>query len=270
MKTVFTLSLRGRFILLMLGISLLWGSRLALAQAPLSPTEAMLRANQSYEAGNFREAAETYEAIIQAGVRDSAIYYNLGNAYFKQGELGRAVLNYRRAQALNPRDADIAANLRIARSQTADQIEASAEGTTANLIQVAEEWLTLHEAALLALALWLLIGLFAMLFVLKPRWRRSCGVVMAVLAVFLIIGLISMASRFYRERWYPSAVVIASEANVTSGPGTADQYLLEFTLHPGTEVRLLESRPGWRRIALPGDLQGWVAEEAIEPVSTDS
>jgi tetratricopeptide (TPR) repeat protein len=267
MKTVFTLPLRVGFILLVLGISLLWGSRLVLAQAPLSPTEAMLRANQSYETGNFREAAETYEAIIEAGVRDSTVYYNLGNAYFKQGDLGRAILNYRRAQALNPRDADITANLKIVRAQTADQIDASAEGTSANLIQVAEEWLTLHEAALLALVLWLLIGLFALLSVLRPRWRRPCGMGMAVLAVFLVIGLVSMASRYYREQRYPPAVVVASEANVTSGPGTADQYLLEFTLHPGTEVRLLESRPGWRRIALPGDLQGWVAEEAIEPVS---
>lgn len=237
-----------------------------LAQNGTGLAEAMLAANQKYEAGEFQGAAEAYEAIIAAGTYDSSVYYNLGNAYFKRGDLGRAILSYRRAHVLNPRDPDIVANLRIARSQTVDQIEATAAGSIANFVQVAEDWLTLQEAGILALVLWLLIGFFALLAVLKPRWRRWTGVVMAVLALFLVIGLFSMASRFYRAQRYPPAVVVAEQVNVTSGPGNADQYLLEFTLHSGTEVLVLESRPGWRRISLPGDLQGWVTAEAVEPV----
>lgn len=256
------------FVAAAMGLFLING--LVLAQNATGPAEAMLAANQQYEAGEFQAAAEAYEAIIAAGVRESSVYYNLGNAYFKQGDLGRAILSYRRAHALNPRDPDIVANLRIARAQTVDQIEAATAGSIANFVQVAEDWLTLHEAGILALVLWLLIGLFALLAVLKPRWRRWTGVVMAVLALFLVIGLLSMASRYYRIQRYPPAVVVAEQVNVTSGPGNADQYLLEFTLHSGTEVLVLESRPDWRRVSLPGDLQGWVAAEAIEPVLTGS
>jgi hypothetical protein len=54
---------------------------------------------------------------------------------------------------------------------------------------------------------------------------------------------------------------------VTSGPGTSEQYLVEFTLHAGAEVSLIENRSGWDRIALPGDLQGWAPAEAVEQVS---
>jgi tetratricopeptide (TPR) repeat protein len=225
----------------------------------------MLRANQSYEAGQFVEAAAIYEAIIEAGIHNSDLYYNLGNAYFKQGDLGRAILNYRRAQRLMPRDTDINTNLNFARTQTVDQLETTGGGLT-NLVQVAEEWLTLNEALVLALALWVFICYFAVLTILLPRLRRVFGWVMVVLALLLVIGLLSIANRFYTDWRYPSAVVVAPEVEITSGPGDSEQYLVEFTLHAGAETRLLEERPGWRRISLPGNLQGWAPAEAVEGI----
>jgi tetratricopeptide (TPR) repeat protein len=235
------------------------------AQSEVTPTEAMLRANQSYEAGKFGEAAAIYEAIVEARIYNSDLYYNLGNAYFKQGDLGRAILNYRRAQRLTPRDADVAANLNFARAQTVDQLETTG-GELTNLVQAAEEWLTLNEALVLALALWVLICYFAVLTIILPRLRPIFGWVMAVLALFLMIGLISIANRLYTEWRYPPAVIVAPEVDITSGPGGSEQYLVEFTLHAGTEVRLLEERPGWRRISLPGNPQGWAPAEAVEGI----
>ena len=238
----------------------------ALAQSPRDPTEAMLAANRSYEVGQFEEAAAGYEAILEAGLSNSDLYYNLGNAYFKQGDLGRAILNYRRAQRLDPRDGDITANLNVARTQTVDQLERGGPGMLANWVQVAEEWLTLSEAAILALFLWFILNFLAILTILLPRLRRLLGMAMAVVALFLMAGLISIANRFYVERQYPPAVIVARQVDVTSGPGSPAQYLTEFELHAGAEVHLLESRASWRRITLPGDLQGWVPAEAVEPV----
>jgi tetratricopeptide (TPR) repeat protein len=225
----------------------------------------MLRANQNYEAGLFTEAVGIYEAIIEAGIHNSDLYYNLGNAYFKQGDLGRAILNYRRAQRLTPRNPDVAANLSFARGLAIDQFENTEEGLT-NLVQAAEEWLTVNEAVVLALILWVLICYFAVLAILLPRQRRVFSWVMAGLALFLAIGLASIANRLYSDWRYPPVVVLAEEVKITSGPGDADQYLAEFTLHAGAELHLLESRPGWRRITLPGDLQGWAPAEAVEEV----
>jgi tetratricopeptide (TPR) repeat protein len=239
---------------------------LALAQDSISPTEAMLAANQAYEAGEFLEAAAGYEAIIRFGIRNSDVYYNLGNTYFKQGDLGRAILNYRRAQRLAPRDADIIANLRIARAQTVDRLDVEAEGAMANVVQIAEEWLTLREAAILALALWLFICLLAILAILVPRLRRFWQTAMVVLGLLLVMGLLSMTNRLYTGWQRSPAVIVARQVNVTSGPGSSDQYLVEFNLHAGAEVRLLESRPGWRRITLADDLQGWVPKETVELV----
>lgn len=239
---------------------------LALAQSPSSPAEAMLVANQRYEIGNYDEAIAGYEAIIAAGVRNSDVYYNLGNAYFKQGDMGRAILNYRRAQQLDPPDADIAANLALARTQTVDKLEVPPEGVLINIVEIAEEWLTLNQAALLALGLWFLMCVAFVVAIFQPRWRRLSAGTMAILAILLLIGLMSMANRLYKETQSPPAVIIAPQVDVTSGPGGGDQYLVEFELHAGAEVRLLESRIGWRRITLPGSLEGWVPGEAVEPV----
>lgn len=238
----------------------------ALAQTEVSPTEAMLRANQQYEAGQYAAAVEIYEAILAAGLHNSDLYYNLGNAYFKQGELGRAILNYRRAQRLSPRDGDIAANLDFARRQAADRLEAS-DGTLANLSQATAAWLTLNEAVVLALFVWVLICYFAVLAILLPRPRRIFNWTMGGLALLLLLGAASIGNRLYNEWQYPPAVVVARQIDITSGPGSADQYVVNFTLHAGAEVRLLESRPGWRRVALPGDLQGWAPVEAMAEVN---
>jgi hypothetical protein len=178
--------------------------------------------------------------------------------------LGHAIVNYRRAQQLSPRDPDIATNLATARSQTIDKLED--ESGLGNLVKVAEEWLTLNEAAVLALILWVLICYFAVLAILLPRQRRIFSWVMVVLGIFLVIGVFSIANRLYTAWRYPPAVVVAQEIEITSGPGDAEQYLVEFNLHAGAEVNILESRPAWRRIMLSGNLQGWVPAEAVEAV----
>ncbi len=261
---LFTLRFTLLAILLLL-LATMFAAPLSQAQDSISPPEAMLAANQNYEAGDYAEAAAGYEAIVAYGIQNSDVYYNLGNAYFKLGDLGRAILNYRRAYRLAPRDPDITTNLTIAQAQTIDQLEAPG-GALTDLVQLAEEWLTLREAAILALVLWLIICGLVVLSILMSRLRRWLWLPLAMVGLLLVVGLISMVNRIYTEQHYPPAVIVAQQVDVTSGPGDADQYLVEFDLHSGAEVQLLESRAGWRRISLPGDLQGWVPAEAMELV----
>ncbi len=266
-RSSFTITPRRLLSLLLLPILILHlTNNVVQAQEPISPVEAMLVANQAYEAGDYLQAAAGYEAIIRYGVHNSDVYYNLGNAYFKHGDLGRAILNYRRAYRLDPRDTDILTNLSIARAQTVDRLEATDERTLANLVQFAEEWLTLREAAFLALFLWIILCGLAILAIVLPRQRRLWIIGIAAVGLFLVTGLLSITNRYYTEQRNPPAVIVAQQVDVTSGPGGADQYLVEFDLHSGAEVSLLESRPGWRRLTLPGNLQGWVPEEAVELV----
>ncbi len=260
-----------RTVLLPLAIlSLLLGLAIPLLAQNPPPTEALLRANRLYEAGDFAAAAEAYQSLIDGGLRNSLLYYNLGNAWFKQGDLGRAILNYRRAARLAPRDPDIRANLSLARAQTVDAIEAGSRAPLQELVTLAQTWLTLNEMALLTLGLWFAVAVLviARSHTAPGRRRTLWQSLLVAAALLLFLSLPLFAGRLYEERTRPAAVVIAPEVNVTSGPG--EQYVTEFTLHSGAEVRLIERRDYWVRLTLPGgQLQGWVPAGAVEAVAAN-
>jgi tetratricopeptide (TPR) repeat protein len=244
---------------------------LLLAKPSTSAVEMMTTANKLYEEGQFEQAAQGYQQLVDQGFNDSALLYNLGNAYFKQGDYGRAILNYRRAEQLAPRDPDIEANLYLARAQTIDQLEdvANDEGFFSSVVKLTQGWLTLDELAKAALGLWVVFALLLIAFTSSKKGstlRESLGYVLVVTLFLMTVGIVGLGSRLYLENTRPEAVVVAHEVNVTSGPGS--QYVTEFTLHGGTEVSLVENRENWVRLALAsGELQGWVPAGAVEPVT---
>ena len=238
----------------------------ALAQSP-PPTDLMAEANAQYERGEFADAAQQYEALIDSGYEDATLYYNLGNAYFKNDDLGRAVLNYLRAEELSPRDTDIRANLDLARGRAVDQVESGGESLIASVSNVARRWMTVGEMGVISLLLWVASALaIGTLIVWRAVPRRTAvrnGAIVASAATLL--SLLLLVSMLYANPNDDSAVVVESTVNVVSGPG--EQYETEFTLHSGAQVRLVDSRQGWVRITLPGDdLQGWVPSNAVEAV----
>jgi tetratricopeptide (TPR) repeat protein len=245
---------------------------LLLAGSPsASAGEKMHTANQLYETGQIDLAVQAYEQLVGQGVVDSALFYNLGNAYFKQGDPGRAILTYRRAQELAPRDPDIAANLALARAQAMDEFETVEEsGLLDQFGQAVRGWFTLDELAMIALAGWILFVFVLILFVstrARSAWQKALQYALVAAAVVLVVGLLSLGSALHLEQNRSEGVVVAAEVDVTSGPGA--QYVTEFTLHSGAEVDLVEVRPNWVRLALPGgEVEGWVPASAIEPIGS--
>src|SRR5213080_2194997 len=75
------------------------------------------KANQEYAQGHFKEAIAGYETLVRSGPLSANLFYDLGNAYFRNGDFGRAILNYERALALEPHHPETQANLRIARDE---------------------------------------------------------------------------------------------------------------------------------------------------------
>jgi hypothetical protein len=243
---------------------------LLLAKSVPMAHEAMGTANQLYEMGRFTQAAQAYQQLADQGVVDSALFYNLGNAYFKQGNYGRAIVNYRRAQELAPRDADIKANLEMARAQAVDDFEVMQESDLPSVIgQSVKGWLSLNELAMAALGAWILFVLLVIL-VSSARpgstWQKSLQYALVTMTVVMAVGVLALGSYLYIDHTDTAGVIIVSEVDVNSGPGT--QYVTEFTLHDGAEVEVVESRGSWIRLVLPsGEMGGWVPAEAVEPVA---
>ena len=232
--------------------------------------ELFFLANQAYRDGHFQEAIDGYRKLIESGHENGHLFYNLGNAYFKQGDYGRAILYYRRAEQLAPRDPDVAANLELARAQTGDQLEATdGEGFFSRLTQFVQGWLTLNELATITLGVWFLFAFLLIVFSgskTGSAWRKGLQYGLVVTSLALAVGIFALASCLYAENNHSEGLVVASEVNVTSGPGS--QYVTEFTLHNGAEVNLVETRGNWVRLALPGgELQGWAPASAVEAVA---
>jgi hypothetical protein len=254
-------------IMLFLGLALVSGwlaVRPSLAQAADTSV-----ADSLYGNGRYAEAAQAYEQIITAGAADSALYYNLGNAYFRQGDVGRAILNYQRAAQLNPRDADIQANLALARAQATDQFAPESGSPLDTFANATRNVVTLNEMALLALGAWLLFGVLWFLYYQNRhgRGRKPLQIALFGVGVMVFLTAGAMGSRMWLEgkNGRIPAVVVAAIAPVSAEPNA--NTITEFSLHSGAEVEIREQRGEWVRLALPGgQVQGWIPATAVESV----
>lgn len=264
---------RSTLSLILIGLLLLAGLFLALTifspqvAADVTVVDA---ANQLYAAGHYAEAIQLYEGQVARGVQDSALFFNLGNAYFQQGDLGRAVLNLERAAQLNPRDADIQINLDLVREQTTELFAEEPEGPMAVLAD-ATGWMTENETAVLVLSFWFLLGFLILarrqVESSKVQKALQVGAVLA-LALLLITGA-SLASRSFLAETQPTGVVVLPTVAVSNGPGAA--FVTEFSVSGGTTVNFTEIQGEWVRLAVPeGAGENWLPAKAIETVADDA
>lgn len=218
--------------------------------------------NVQYAKGQFDQATKTYEQVIAAGARNGAVYFNLGNAYFKQLSIGQAVLAYERARRLMPRDRDVSANLTIARLRTVDQIKSPEPWLISSwLLSV-----TVNEVLATTSLLFYAVSLLALLYLLtaKAEIRRLVLRIGIGVVPLLLISLAILSARLYQEAGRDEAIILVTVKEVRSGPGASYEKL--FALHEGTKVRVVETRGKWLRIGIPDGKSGWMDEESLERI----
>jgi tetratricopeptide (TPR) repeat protein len=215
-------------------------------------------ANKLYEQGKYPESAEAYESLLKQGKISAALLFNLGNAWFKAGQTGKAILSYRRALELAPRDPDIQANLRFVRE--------TVPGPRTTLDQRSRflKLLTPNELTLLtSIALWLWFGLMIWQ-TIKPGARELLGRPLffsGLIACGLLVWLVVEVQSEYTGS---PAVVTASEAAVRYGP--LDESQVFFNLKDGAEVRIRSSQPGWLEIEDASHRKGWLKTESVTQI----
>jgi tetratricopeptide (TPR) repeat protein len=220
------------------------------------PSAAFEQANRLYEQGKFEEAAAAYEKMIGSRLVSPALYFNLGNALFKSGQLGRAILNYRLAEQLAPRDPDIRANLRFARNHVDGATAPPGGGWRHGL-----ERLTINEwTALMCLALWLWFGLLA-LAQWRPELKKSLRGYTATAGAGAAVLAACLALVCY-DRWeIQSAIVSAREAVVRYGP--LDESQSFYTVRDGAELTVLDSKGDWLQVTDRAKRTGWLRREQV-------
>ena len=251
----------------LLALLLLLPAHHAAAQQAAYPDSLWQAGAAAYSDGDWAGAASAWSAIRALGLESPELYYNLGNACFKQDDIAHAILNYERALKLDPSYSDARYNLEFAQGFVQDKIEAVPEffleqwGRKACWLLPSDAWaalfLVLLAAALGCTLLFLLGGRSAL---------RKTGFICGIVA--LVLSLLCLDFAFWQRTDYrkaDGAVVTRPVTTVRSSPGS-DAAKDLFVLHEGTKVKLLDEVGSWRNIELADGRQGWMKTEDLEVI----
>ncbi|MFO7791329.1 MAG: tetratricopeptide repeat protein [Bacteroidales bacterium] len=222
-------------------------------------------AKQAYNNGNYAIAATLYEEMLEEQPGNAAIYYNLGNAYYKMGMQGPAILNYERAHRLNPADEDIKHNLDLAQSRIDNQIESMPE-----LFFIA--WLDKLNSSL-SVRTWALISIILFLgFIAFTAWRlfRKKPGARAVLSGIAITSLVlsaiclALALRLNKKIHKPNEAIVFEDSLIKSSPSESGVNL--FEIHEGIKIEVQDSLNNYTQVKLPDGRKGWIRSRNIEHI----
>ena len=232
---------------------------------PETATRVFNEANALYARGSHDEACALYEQIVTGGFENADVYYNLGNACYKTGRIGQAVLAYERALRLEPGHEDAAANLSFVRGRLADRQTTAAESAVAAAVERFYRRVPSTTLAVIASASFFALALALLVAILRGGFAAWNARVAWVLGAVLLLAGGAAAVKVAGARSSAEAVVLAREVAVRTGPG--DDFVIEFKLHEGTKVRLREARGDWARASVSGtDLEGWLPFAAVEAI----
>src|SRR6266478_1560266 len=216
------------------------------------------KANQEFAQGHFKEAISGYEALIGSGQWSANVFYDLGNAYFRIGDFGRAILNYERALVLERHHPEATANLQIARDE-ARALEMQ-QSWPERYLQFASvnQYSTTAAVAFWAGALCIVALIFAS--------RRSVRLIALSILSLSVFALAIFAIYEIDHGSKGRALAVVTGSDVQARLATADTANSVLALPPGSEIKILNTRGDWVYAALPNNLRGWIPAKSAELV----
>ena len=220
-------------------------------------------ANAAYVEGRYEDAAKGYEALL-AEAPNATLYYNLGNARFKQGELAQSILAYERALRLQPNYADAKYNLAFAQSRITDNI-ADQDFFVSAWVRAVRNSLSEQTWIILSICLFILALAGLLLFLLgRETWLRKTAFHTAWLALlFSLIAGLNAVSLHRRDTLRNEAIITQGVVNAKSAPDKSGTDL--FTVHEGTKVTIRETLGEWCNIRV-GSYEGWIRTANLERI----
>jgi tetratricopeptide (TPR) repeat protein len=240
------------FLSILVCLFVVSGANAATTQGPSRTGDDMFaKANTAFAAGQFKSAIQQYQAVVQSGEWSANLFYDLGNAYFRDSDFGRAILNYERALQLDRNHPEADANLRIARDQT----------HALELVQSPlKKYLSFASAK--SFTILAAISFWGTIILLILRRRK---VVWTLVGLLLTAGC-GLAAYKLENGTHAQDIAVVVGDHVEARVATADSAKSVLTLPPGSEVVILQERGDWSYAALPNDQRGWISTKAVEKV----
>jgi len=226
-----------------------------------NPELQMAKANEFYQNEQISQAVEICQSLVDNGFESDALFYNLGNAYHRNGEFGKAIANFQRALRLNPKNDDAAFNLHHTRLKTRDFVEIPKPSV---FIQIFESIRTkLSESYwLFFLQISILVGI--LLYFLRKltfgkfrilRWIFQINLIFVLFfAGFWIANIVYFSTN-------KSGVITETAVEIFSEPSEFGTHIA--TVHDGLEIEFLKTQSGWQGIRLNDGTVGWVPKKSV-------
>ncbi len=211
----------------------------------------------------FEKALLCFEALHrEGGIENGKLFYNIGNIHFRLGDIGRAILNFRRAEKFIPGDINLQQNLGYARSRTVDKIEPKPQTQVFHILFFWHYELSGNSRAWIFTLFFTLLWIFSGIYLLqKKSWLRHALLICALLSLLLAS---SLAVEAYQQSHFISGVILEKEVVGRKGDSAIFEPTFKEPLHAGVEFNLVEQRKGWLHIELLDGRRCWIPENAAE------
>jgi hypothetical protein len=224
------------------------------------------KGNALYQKGQYEQAIQAYESVLDSRQQSADLYFNLGNCYYKLNKVAPSIYNYEKALVLAPEDADIANNLKFAQKLTIDEVKEVPKVGFAKLLHDFTGMYHYNTWAWISIVFGLMfLGFFiGYYFSLAAVLKRIFFFGMFVWVLFLLVSV--GAAIFERNHFVTDrpAIVFAEVTEVKSEPQKASPAT--FILHEGTKVFVKEILGKWKKIELTDGTEGWIESGAIREV----
>lgn len=224
----------------------------------------MMQGNQLYQNKQYDEAIKNYQEILDQGYSSTALYYNLGNAYYRAGKIGYAILNYERGLKLDPYNEDIQYNLKIVKARTIDRIKEVPQ------IFIVDWWITFITA--FSLTTWqilviifylILLASITIFFVSKRGYLQRYSIYSALIGLLgAILFTIVLFANIGRETSKDFAILTTNTVAAKQSPNDSSNDL--FVIHEGLKVAVMSQFGDWVEVKLYDGKVGWLPKDALE------
>ncbi|MBD3256970.1 tetratricopeptide repeat protein [candidate division GN15 bacterium] len=230
-----------------------------------SPQEELfVQANDYYKNRQYDSAILAYQQVVDEGVESAPLYFNLGNAYFRAGDVGHAILYYLKAKQLNPTDNDIQANLDYARRYTTIQMEGVKLNPVSSFFESLVEPYRLRALAWVSSVFFILLFVFLTLrygLIMRQGLIRT-GVIVSL--VLLVVTSLLTTVKYNVEFLTQRAVIVAEEGIVRTGP--SEESDKELDTAPGLVVEILDESGDYYNVLFENKRRGWIRKELVAVV----
>ena len=219
-------------------------------------------ANDFFINKKYKKSVELYEKIIDSGQENSTVFYNLGNAYYRLGNIGHAIWAYRHANKFSPRDKDIIHNLKMAEAKKIDRINSPPLFILHDIYRKIKSSMTKSETILLGGILFFIFSLLWIKQIFSGKKNvLSKSIFQILLTVIITVHFVILDMAFERKRISNEAIIV-EKSDAQSGPFLGDNKIL-FQINEGSVVEVLEEKNNWSEIILIDGKKGWVLSNTL-------